>query len=557
MERSLEMVKAKVILFAAAAVLACACTHTPKGCSWEMFEMDGLRTGVSVPAADNAAEAIGVVENGVYTAPNGRVFRGGSTVAVAELMLGVQPRMAALKEVVAHSENGLYSARPESGLSNFIADNLARNVQEATGKKVDVAITNFGGIRCDLPKGDILLDDVQSMLPFKNYGTWLSLSGKDLRVIFEQMAATGPQAVSGAKVVVRDGALESVMIGGKPLDDNRMYGVATIDFLVDGGDGFKIARGAKDMIITDRKIGDFILADIRAITAEGKSLDYGTDGRFKVYGEANMSVETLSGFEDLAAGAEVPAPKGKPRLVIMHCNDTHSHLDPVVTTSGLRGGIIERAAFVDSIRTAYPASKVLLLHAGDFNQGTSYYSEMHGTLEAALVNAMKYDCITLGNHELDDGIEALAARLATLDCPVVCANCEFPDTLQNHVKPYAIVRRGGMKIGIIGMESHIASMVAAPIADRVRQFDNAETINKWAPYLREKEGCDMVILLSHLGYREDQEIVPQVRGLDLIVGGHSHTFVDDIVYATDPDGREIPIITDGCWGINMGLVKVY
>jgi|GEM_PF-28657 len=551
------MVKAKVILFSAALALACGCSHAPKGYTWEKFEIDGHRTGVTVPAADNIDEALGVVENGVYTAPNGRVFKGGSTAAVAQLLIGAQPSMAAIKEVVARSENGLRSARPESPLSNFIVDNLARDVQEATGRKVDVAITNFGGIRCDLPAGDILLDDVQSMLPFKNYGTWLSLSGKDLRAVFEQMAATGPQAVSGAKVVVRDHKLESVIIGGKPLDDNRMYGVATIDFLVDGGDGFKIARGAKDMIITDKKIGELILEDIRAVTAEGKTLDYGTDGRFKVYGEANLAVETLSGVEDVKAEEPGPAPAGEPRLVIMHCNDTHSHLDPVVTTSGLRGGIIERAAFADSIRAAYPASKVLMLHAGDFNQGTSYYSELHGTLEAALVNAMKYDCITLGNHELDDGIEDLAARLATLDCPVVCANCEFPDTLQNHVRPYAIVRRGGMKIGIIGMESHIASMVAAPIADRVQQFDNVETLNKWVPYLREKEGCDMVILLSHLGYREDQEIIPQVGGIDLVVGGHSHTFVDGLVYATDPDGRRVPVITDGCWGIEMGLVKVY
>lgn len=519
--------------------------------------MDGHRTGVSVPAADNAAEAIGVVEDGVYTAPNGRVFSGGSTPAVAGLLLEAQPRMAAIKEVVARSEKGLRSARPESPLSNFIVDNLARDVQKATGRRVDVAITNFGGIRCDLPAGDILLDDIKSMLPFKNYGTWLSLRGKDLRAVFEQMAATGPQAVSGAKVVVRDHKLESVTIGGRPLDDNKMYGVATIDFLVDGGDGFKIARGASDMVITDRKIGDYILDDVRRITAEGKTLDYGTDGRFKVYGEANLSVETLSGVEEAEADAPAEAPKGEPRLVIMHCNDTHSHLDPVVTTSGLRGGIIERAAFADSIRAAYPPSKVLLLHAGDFNQGTSYYSELHGTLEAALVNAMKYDCVTLGNHELDDGIEDLAARLATLDCPVVCANCEFPDTLQNHVQPYAVIKRGGMKIGIIGMESHIASMVAAPIAERIQQFDNVETLLKWVPVLRGKEGCDMVILLSHLGYKEDQEIIPQVSGIDLVVGGHSHTFVDGLVYATDTDGRRVPVITDGCWGIEMGLVKVY
>ena len=247
----------------------------------------------------------------------------------------------------------------------------------------------------------------------------------------------------------------------------------------------------------------------------------------------------------------------QPRLVIIHTNDTHSHFDPVRggEQDGL-GGIVERAAFVDSIRAAYPPEKVLLLHAGDFNQGTSYHSELGGSLEPKMINAMGYDCITLGNHELDEGIESLAERLSKVKCPVVCANCVFPDILQQYVTPTTVIERGGMRIGIIGMESDIATMVAAPTAQRIRQLDNLETITKWTKHLREEEKCNFIILLSHLGYDVDQEIVPQTTGLNLIVGGHTHTFVDDIIYVKDARGKKIPIITDGCWGLQMGLIKI-
>ena len=247
----------------------------------------------------------------------------------------------------------------------------------------------------------------------------------------------------------------------------------------------------------------------------------------------------------------------QPRLVIIHTNDTHSHFDPVRggERDGL-GGIVERAAFVDSIRSVYPPEKVLMLHAGDFNQGTSYHTELGGSLEPKIVNAMGYDCITLGNHELDEGIESLVARLSVIDCPVVCANCEFPEILQQYVTPTTVIEREGMRIGIIGMESDIATMVAAPTAQRIRQLDNVEVVNKWAEHLRKEDKCNFVILLSHLGYQEDQDIVPLVKGLDLVIGGHSHTFVDDIIYVKDARGKKIPIITDGCWGLQMGLIKI-
>ncbi|MBR3075462.1 MAG: metallophosphoesterase [Bacteroidales bacterium] len=245
-----------------------------------------------------------------------------------------------------------------------------------------------------------------------------------------------------------------------------------------------------------------------------------------------------------------------PKLVILHTNDTHSHMDPL--RDG-RGGIIERAAFVDSVRKADGAGKVLLLHAGDFDQGTSYYSQLHGFLEVDMINAMKYDAVTLGNHEFDDGIESLTERLRLIECPVVCANLDLSSfELGKYVTPYTIVNRGGKKIGIIGLEADISTCVARSISSRIPQLDPVEVTNKWSEYLRNTEKCDMVILLSHHGYYpEDQQYMPQMKGIDLVVGGHSHDFVDDFVYVNDADQKPVPIITDGCWGLEMGVIKVY
>ena len=251
-----------------------------------------------------------------------------------------------------------------------------------------------------------------------------------------------------------------------------------------------------------------------------------------------------------------------PKLVILHVNDTHSHLDPLPDG---RGGIIERAAFVDSVRKAEGNDKVLLLHAGDFDQGSSYYTQMHGRLEAKMVNAMQYDAITLGNHEFDDGIEDLTERMRTITCPVVCANLDLSSfELGQYVKPWCIVNKGGKKIGIIGLEADISTCVSKTVSSRIPQLDPVEVTNKWAKYLREEEKCDMVILLSHFGYvgepegtPDDQSLTAQSHGLDLVVGGHSHTFVDDFIYVNDADGKPVPIITDGCWGLEVGMIKMY
>lgn len=249
-------------------------------------------------------------------------------------------------------------------------------------------------------------------------------------------------------------------------------------------------------------------------------------------------------------------------LVILHVNDTHSHLDPLRSgdRSGM-GGAIERASYVDSVRMADGRRNVLLLHAGDFSQGTSYFTVLKGDLEISVINAMKYDVITLGNHEFDNGLDELARRLKALKCPVVCANYDFSASpVGKYVRPYAIVRRGGMKIGIFGMLTDISKVVDGSIAANITKLDDAETANKWIDYLKHKKGCDLVIALSHLGFDggdfNDHELVKSTRGLDMVIGGHSHTEMTAPALILDADGRQVPVIQDGCWGLFVGRMEV-
>ena len=250
------------------------------------------------------------------------------------------------------------------------------------------------------------------------------------------------------------------------------------------------------------------------------------------------------------------------KLTIMHFNDTHSHLEPErAGKSAGRGGVIERAALVDSVRNAVGRRNFLLFHAGDFNQGTSYYTTLGGMLEVGLVNALGYDVITLGNHEFDDGIEHLGRRLAGLKCPVVCSNYDFSQfELGKYVKPYVVLKRGGMRIGIFGMLTDITKVVERTIADRLPKFDDVETANRWASYLKNEKKCDIVIALTHLGIENedfmDQDLVRATRNIDLVVGGHSHTFIKDIVYENNIDGKPVPIVQNGCWGLDTAELSI-
>ena len=228
-----------------------------------------------------------------------------------------------------------------------------------------------------------------------------------------------------------------------------------------------------------------------------------------------------------------PGSGSTPRLTILHVNDTHSHLEPIRTGqyAGL-GGILERTAYIDSVRKADGPENVLLLHAGDFCQGTTYFSEFGAPLMVKVLNAMHYDVATLGNHEFDNGIEALGEALSACEVPVVCCNYDFsPFEAGKYIRPYVILEKAGLKIGVIG--------VLCPLKEhggrRYRQPPGKLT---WFPPSRSMPTmpppqCDLVIALTHIGYKEHNpgdltgpHALRRHRNIDLFVGGHSHTFLE-------------------------------
>lgn len=246
---------------------------------WKRTVIDGSRTGAGNPASDNVSEALGTVRGKKYHAPGGKVFKGGSIVDVARIVTEAQPVMAPVKKVVGHSPEAMAAEYPESALSNLFADKIMLAVEKVSGKKVDIGIVNFGGIRVDMPKGDILVDDIMSMFPFKNNLVYVTLKGSRLREILDGMAAGGFQALGGVRVVAEDGRIVSAEVGGRPIEDEMTYGLATITFLLHGGDDLFLGEGVESVEEYPVDIYDAMLEFIVEETAEGRDITYHTDGR--------------------------------------------------------------------------------------------------------------------------------------------------------------------------------------------------------------------------------------------------------------------------------------
>ena len=249
-------------------------------------------------------------------------------------------------------------------------------------------------------------------------------------------------------------------------------------------------------------------------------------------------------------------------LTVLHMNDTHSHIDPQRSGKNIgKGGVIEQAAYIDSVRTACGPENVLLLHAGDFSQGTSYFTELGGDIEIDVLNALGFDAVSIGNHEFDNGMEELARRLKNLNAPVICANYDFTGTpLEGLLTPYVIVHKAGKKIGVIGALTDLSSVVASDIAALLKYIPPMDVVNSYAEKLKYEEGCDLVICLSHLGYdrgeHTDVMLAQQSRNVDVIVGGHSHTHLEDYVKVNNLDGEDVIVVSDWCWGLEVGNLSV-
>ena len=251
---------------------------------WRHVQMDGSRTGCISPSKDNVEEALGRFKGGKYIAPDGTVHRRNSATAkTARIVLAAQTKMARVKNVIAYSTEEMVVSYPESSLTNWFVDILMAKVEKLAGKKVDIGVVNFGGIRVDMPKGNVILDDMLSMFPFKNQLAYVEHSGKQIRNILESMAARRFQVLGGVRVVADDGKLISAEIGGEPLQDDKIYGMATISFLLDGGDGLTLGHDARSVTIFEEvDVIDAILEYVHAETAAGRPIEYKTDGRVQI-----------------------------------------------------------------------------------------------------------------------------------------------------------------------------------------------------------------------------------------------------------------------------------
>ena len=254
-------------------------------------------------------------------------------------------------------------------------------------------------------------------------------------------------------------------------------------------------------------------------------------------------------------------------LMILHTNDTHSHIEPINKHDASkdqadRGGYVRRASFVKQMRAE--DKDLLLFDCGDFSQGTPYYNMFKGEVEIKLMNEMGYDAGTIGNHEFDFGLDNMARLFKMANFPFVCANYNVKGTvLEGLVKPYIVIYRKGMKIGVFGLSPKMEGLVQADKCEGVIYEEPYAVANKVAGYLKDHEHCDAVVCLSHLGWKAsannpvcDEELVAKTRNIDLILGGHSHSLIEIPIYYKNLDGKEIPVTQAGKNGIYVGKINL-
>lgn len=255
---------------------------------------------------------------------------------------------------------------------------------------------------------------------------------------------------------------------------------------------------------------------------------------------------------------------GEKKLIIIHTNDTHSQIeptDPAAAKNRDAGGILRRKAFIDSVRTV--EKNVLLLDAGDFVQGTPYFNFYKGEIEVRMMNELGYDVATLGNHEFDNGVEALADMLKPAQFDVVQANYDVSNTpLKNKIKPYVIKKIDGVKVGIIGLSVDPKGLIAEKNAKGIIYNDPIQVANRLAAELKQK-GVDLVVVLSHIGYEygdpkifSDRKLASESSDIDIIIGGHTHTWLPEVVKVKNAENRDVVIAQTGKSGLNIGYIEI-
>jgi 5'-nucleotidase len=253
------------------------------------------------------------------------------------------------------------------------------------------------------------------------------------------------------------------------------------------------------------------------------------------------------------------------KLCILHTNDWHSRIEPFPMDGSKwqgAGGAARRAWLINEIRKEEP--NVLLLDAGDIFQGTPYFNFFHGELEYKLMSHMRYDAATLGNHDFDAGLNGIYSQLKHANFSFLCANYNFDNTiLKGTFKPYKVFQKDKIKIGVFGLGIALEGLVPDNLFGNTKYLEPIPIANETAQHLKKNEKCDIVICLSHLGYKYDSNKISDIvlaqntKNIDLIIGGHTHTFLDVPDIQKNVDGAEVLINQVGWAGINLGRIDFY
>ena len=253
------------------------------------------------------------------------------------------------------------------------------------------------------------------------------------------------------------------------------------------------------------------------------------------------------------------------QLVILHTNDTHSQILPISsqlpdTLKAGRGGFLRRIAMLKEERQKHP--DLLYFDSGDFWQGSAYFTLFKGDVEIGLMNQMGIDASTIGNHEFDFGLENMAQMFKKANFPILCANYDFTGTpMEGVTKPYIIIKRNGVKIGVFAVCPKLKGLVSDKNCPGVKYLDPARVALETATMLKQQKKCDIVICISHLGWNsnrgeDDQYMIKGSRNIDLVLGGHSHTYMEQLEYENNLDGKPVPVDQNGKAAVFVGKMVV-
>ena len=251
-------------------------------------------------------------------------------------------------------------------------------------------------------------------------------------------------------------------------------------------------------------------------------------------------------------------------ITILHTNDVHSHVEPFSKDHSEfpnKGGFERRATLISEIKRQNP--NTLLFDAGDIFQGTPYFNFYGGEIEFKLMSMLGYDAITIGNHDFDNGMDGLDKQLPNAKFDIISSNYDFKNTiLESKVSDYKIYNKSGIKIGVFGLGIELEGLVSKDLYKETKYLDPIEIANHTAKKLKETENCDIVICLSHLGYKyekfpnkvSDLNLAKSTKNIDLIIGGHTHTFMNKPVVVKNNAGNDVLINQVGCFGLYLGRI---